>query len=81
MRSILVIPNYLDTSKVEKVYQPFLDVIYKFIKKGAYKDELQWKGIMLFLKRCKDLVDFKEFTQELPKEKMEELKSTTGIQQ
>lgn len=72
MRSIIIACNYMSDSKPKAGFQQFLDVIYKFIKKGAWKDTLQWKGVVIFMDKCKSIVDL-NMVKNLPDEIMQEL--------
>jgi hypothetical protein len=72
MRSIIIAYNYMSDSKPKAGFQQFLDVIYKFIKKGAWKDTLQWKGVVIFMNKCKNIVDISK-VKNLPDEQMQEL--------
>lgn len=80
MRSILVASTFISSNKSDVGYQPFLDVIYKFVKIGAWKDTIQWKGITIFMMKCKDIVDLNILT-ELPKEQALELCKELDIPQ
>lgn len=71
MRSILII-SAKNTVDPEVGIKPFLRIIYKLLKKGGWRSKIQWKGIKLFLKQCRDLVEI-ESLQGLPEEQMEEL--------
>jgi len=72
MRSIIIVSNYISNGTTNVGYQQFLEVIYKLLNKGAWKDAIQWKGIKLFMSKCKDKVDTK-YLKDLPQEQLDEL--------
>ena len=77
MRAILI-----SIIKVEGVgearYRRFLEVVYKFIEKGAFKSENVWKGILHVLKNLKRYVDVRRI-KGLPEEKRKEVFSICGV--
>lgn len=72
MRSMLIVAGYHFSSRTDNDIQSLLQIIYKLVKKGGWMNKIQWKGIKLFLKQCKDFVNLENLA-ELPQEQAEEL--------
>ena len=71
MRAILIISGK-GTIDPEIGNKPFLKVIYKLLLKGGWRNKIQWKGIKILLKQCRDLVETDQL-KGLPEEQMDEL--------
>ena len=78
MRSILLALNLQQNNKTFTV-KSVLEVIYKFIQKGAWKDNITWKGILLVLKKCREEFNIEEIENSLPEDHIITVKKELDI--
>ena len=74
MRAIIIMENFIKNRNTSVGDNEILELVYKLVNKGAWKNEIHSKGIKIFVKTSYKKVDFSRFDR-TPKEYIDELKA------